>query len=180
MQSPKRAAEHIAQYIEIIYNTSIKTGAIPSDEIVGNNWKQHKTHGRLLFNLLIHRSIKSQNDIEILQKDRTGLERWSISWKLSFNPRNDKTVTHNIRKRIERPYFLHGTILEVEEHYPYVGLELDSKLNWNHHTTSKMNKAYHNKLIFLKNCIDSHQISNNIYNTAVQYGTLIGRSTLKR
>ncbi|CAC5366038.1 unnamed protein product [Mytilus coruscus] len=50
-------------------------------------------------------------------------------------------TTHNIRNRIIRPYFLHSTKLELKEHNPYLGVELDSKLNWNHHITSKINEA---------------------------------------
>ncbi|VDI67542.1 Hypothetical predicted protein [Mytilus galloprovincialis] len=92
---------------------------------------------------LLYRDIKTHNDTEILQKDLTELEKWSIDWKMSFNPKKCYVLqtTHNIRNRIIRPYFLHSTKLELKEHNPYLGVELDSKLNWNHHITSKVNKA---------------------------------------
>ncbi len=92
---------------------------------------------------LIYRSIKSQADTEILQEDLTGLEKWSINWKMTFNPKKCYVlkVTHNIRRRIEQDYKLHDTILEVKEHNAYLGVELDNKLSWNTHITNKINKA---------------------------------------
>ena len=92
---------------------------------------------------LIYRNIQSQHNTEILQQDLTGLEKWSIDWKMSFNPKKCYvlSITDNTRNRIDRPYLLHGTKHEVKEHNPYLGVELDSKLNWNYHINSKINKA---------------------------------------
>ncbi|CAC5364805.1 unnamed protein product [Mytilus coruscus] len=59
-----------------------------------------------------------------------------VEFRLPKLPR--PITTHNIRNRIIRPYFLHSTKLELKEHNPYLGVELDSKLNC---ITSKINKA---------------------------------------
>ncbi|VDI80275.1 Hypothetical predicted protein [Mytilus galloprovincialis] len=60
---------------------------------------------------------------------------------MSFNPKKCYVLqtTHKTRNRIIRPYFLHSTKLELKE--DNLGVELDSKLNWNHHITSKINKT---------------------------------------
>ncbi|VDI48075.1 Hypothetical predicted protein, partial [Mytilus galloprovincialis] len=67
-------------------------------------------YGNTFTVLTDNRDIKTHNDTEILQKDLTELEKWSIDWKMSFNPRMLRLQTkHNIRNRIIRPYFLHST-----------------------------------------------------------------------
>ena len=93
---------------------------------------------------LIYRKINTIEDTVTLQEDLTGLEKWSINWKMQFNPKKCYVlkVTHNIRNRTERPYLLHNTILEVKEHNPYLGVEIDNKLSWNQHITSKINKSH--------------------------------------
>ena len=62
---------------------------------------------------------------------------------MSFNPKKCYVlpITNNTRYKIDRPYLLHGTKLEVKEHNSYLRVELDSKLNWNYHINSKINKA---------------------------------------
>ncbi len=62
---------------------------------------------------------------------------------MSFNPKKCYVlpVTHNTRKRIISPYKLHSIELEVKEHNTYLGVELDDKLNWNHHISQKTKKA---------------------------------------
>ena len=92
---------------------------------------------------LIYRDIKNQQDCQTLQKDLSGLEKWSISWKMHFNPTKCYVlqVTHNITGKVSYPYRLHNTILETKHHNPYLGVELDEKLNWKEHLTSKVNKA---------------------------------------
>ena len=80
---------------------------------------------------LIYRNIQCQHDTEILQQDLTDLEKWSIDWKMSFNPKKCYVlpITNNTRYKIDRPHLLHGTKVEVKEHNSYLGVELDSKLN---------------------------------------------------
>ena len=78
---------------------------------------------------------------------------------MSFNPKKLYVlpITHNTRNRIDRPYILHGTKLEVKEHNPYLGVELNSKLSWNYHINSKINKASQQLNFVRRNLYRCHQ-----------------------
>ena len=64
----------------------------------------------------IFRTIKSTDDIAVLQRDLIKLEEWSYTWFLKFHQDKCKVLTIGFLEKIERTraflYDLHGTVLE--------------------------------------------------------------------
>jgi len=54
-------------------------------------------------------------------------------------------------------YKLMGQTLESVLHYPYLGVELSSKLDWSHHIDNKVNKANQILGFLRKNLSNCHE-----------------------
>ncbi len=91
---------------------------------------------------IIYLVITSPADAAKLQEDLDLLSLWEERWMMSFHP--DKctvlTVTKK-RKPTVSKYTLHGHTLEHVDCAKYLGIHLDSKLNWHHHVQSVCKKA---------------------------------------
>ena len=96
---------------------------------------------------LLYREISSDKEIQIqdeikLQRDLTSLQGWSQTWQMLFNVQ--KCFTLSVTKRgqqLNKRYSLKGHTLMSVDHYPYLGVEFQSDLKWNHHITKVINKA---------------------------------------
>jgi hypothetical protein len=85
---------------------------------------------------LLHREIKSKRDQTLLQQDLDALASWEESWQMSFNASKCNTIHIAQGKRKEAApfgYKLHGQILESVNSSKYLGVTINSKLNWSEH-----------------------------------------------
>ena len=94
---------------------------------------------------IIYREIQSDADNTALQQDINRLCAWEAKWQMKFNI--DKChvmhITHKRRVKVTQ-YTMNGTPLHSIAKHSYLGVELNSKLNWADHintTASKANKV---------------------------------------
>ena len=93
----------------------------------------------------MYRKVGTYDDSRKLQADLDALDQWSIRWQMNFNVK--KCHLLSARKRthtITNQYILKGKVLEPVEHYPYLGVELESNMKWDHHIkqiTAKANQT---------------------------------------
>ena len=103
---------------------------------------------------LVYREIKREEDCIELQKDLDELQKWEKNWKMEFHPKKCQVIRiTNKTKPIESNYFLHNEVLENTNNARYLGITLDSKLNWKEQQKSMCHKA-NNTLAFLKRNTD--------------------------
>ena len=95
---------------------------------------------------ILHRTIHTQQDRDILQQDLHHLELWELTWGMEFHPGkcNSMSITRS-RTSIENRYSLKGHILEDVTESKYLGVTLSSNLTWNIHICNITGKA--NKLL---------------------------------
>ena len=89
---------------------------------------------------LVYRDISSPDDRSKLQKDLDTLVRWSDTWQMSFNIKKCHVmhVTRSTKK--EHQYTMRGQPLTSVDHHPYLGVELDNKMTFNHHIDRQTSK----------------------------------------
>ena len=91
---------------------------------------------------LIYRLINSPEDARILQKDLDTLQTWEKLNKMEFHPDKCKVLRiTNKRKPILYDYHIHNTALEIVESAKYLGVIIDSKLNWSPQISAVCKKA---------------------------------------
>ena len=86
--------------------------------------------------------VESTSDAKHLQSDLSTIERRSQKWLMQFNP--SKCFVMRITRKCEPVIFYYkliGHTLESALHYPYLGVELSSTLDWSHYIDNKVNKA---------------------------------------
>ena len=94
---------------------------------------------------IVYRTIRNQQDAEILQEDLKRLEEWEHQWQMDFNVTKCHvlSVTNKMKPR-EPKYDLHGHTLEQVSNAKYLGIEINEKLSWNTHIdgiTAKANRT---------------------------------------
>ena len=87
---------------------------------------------------VIYYSSNDQNDLKIkLQSDLDRLDSWCKGNKLTVNAKKSNVVTFGTRNRITKirdmEFSLNGEHLQRVPHYKYLGVFLDSTLNFNKH-----------------------------------------------
>ena len=99
---------------------------------------------------LLYRSIKTPNDSAILQKDLDTLQLWEKKWKMEFHPGKCQLlrVTNKISPIISN-YTIHNIPISATDSAKYLGVVIDSKLNWKNHYTNVIKKS-NSTLAFLK------------------------------
>ena len=88
------------------------------------------------------RQVENNKDANIIQEDLNTLHQWSNDWLLRFHP--DKCVVIRLNVTTETWYFrytLGENELEYVEKVKDLGVWVDTDLSFNHHITSKVNKA---------------------------------------
>ena len=84
---------------------------------------------------LLNRTVHSQQDAVILQEDLNMLQQWEAKWLMSFNPGKCEVlrVTNKRKHIIHTHYKIHGMILDIVDKTKYLGVTIQSKLNWKPH-----------------------------------------------
>ena len=91
---------------------------------------------------LIYRLINSLEDAEILQKDLNTLQAWEKANKMEFHPDKCQVLRiTNKRFPILYDYHIHNTPLQIVKSAKYLGVIIDSKLNWSPQISAICKKA---------------------------------------
>ena len=81
---------------------------------------------------IIYRTVNTDSDANILQRDLDALHKWETDWGMSFNP-SKCNILHVSRKKHpphHHPYSLKGTVLEEVTDATYLGVQISSDLSW--------------------------------------------------
>ena len=104
---------------------------------------------------LLYRTIRTPRDAEILQKDLDTLQLWESKWKMEFHPGKCQLLKiTNKLKPITPQYFIHGTPISETPSAKYLGVVIDSKLNWKEQYKN-IGKKCNNTLAFLRRNLSS-------------------------
>ena len=108
---------------------------------------------------LLYRRINSTEDSEILQQDLNNLQDWEKKWMMSFNPDKCKVlrVTAKQTNLFKAVCTIHGEPLNTASSAKYLGLTIDTKLNYNEHVSNIAAKKFRYFLTFIIQC--SHCIN---------------------
>ncbi len=93
---------------------------------------------------ILHRRVTTWEDVRLLQQDLDALQNWESTWLMKFNAAkcSSMSVTLATKHKINSRYTLHNTILEVEDHSKYLGVTIQSNLQWDKHIQEKCAKAH--------------------------------------
>ena len=99
---------------------------------------------------LLYRTIKKSSDSDILQKDLNTLQIWEKKWKMEFHPGKCQLLkVTNKKNPIPTNYTIHGTPILETDSAKYLGVAIDSNLNWRSHY-SNMIKKCNSTLAFIR------------------------------
>ena len=82
-------------------------------------------------NCLLYRQIYNKDDQETLQWDLHNLELWASKWLMSFNINKCEVLQVSLKNIIEHSYMLYDHSLRNVNEAKYLGVIIDSKLNFN-------------------------------------------------
>ena len=76
--------------------------------------------------------------VEKLQRALNNVSRWTTDWKIKLNEQKSVHVTFTLRRKNNNIHtYINGRQVPQAESTKYLGLHLDSKLNWKHHVRQK-------------------------------------------
>ncbi|CAB4036292.1 RNA-directed DNA polymerase from mobile element jockey, partial [Paramuricea clavata] len=139
----------IAPSICELFNHSLHTGQIPSEWKSANvtpiHKKDHETSAALYADdTKVYKSIKSEDDCQILQHALTSLECWSHDNNLDFNQSKCKVLTITRKKTpLVHVYHMNSKELLRVDKEKDLGVCVSANFNWDvhiHTITSKANK----------------------------------------
>ena len=91
---------------------------------------------------LVYGEVSSHDDAANLQKDLDALQAWESKWLMRFNAAKCQVLqVTNKRNPFPASYTIHSQVLETVNSAKYLGVHLDSKLNFNNHVDSITRKA---------------------------------------
>ena len=92
---------------------------------------------------LLHNLIKSQLDRDTMQNDLQNLQKWENEWEMKFHPDkcNVLPVHRSTKQSSDFEYTLHGHNLEKVNDTKYLGVTIQSNLEWDKHIDSTCAKA---------------------------------------
>jgi hypothetical protein len=93
------------------------------------------TYGYADDNVIIIHGKFAHTVREIVQEALNVVAKWAANEGLKISPHKTAIVPFTNRRKIEGlgPLLLHGKELKMREEVKYLGVMLDSKLNWNQH-----------------------------------------------
>ena len=106
---------------------------------------------------LLYRKIKNNDHHEILQHDLHNLEFWANKWLMLFNNSKCEVLQISLRNILKFSYILYNFPLQNVSEARYLGVIIDSKLNFNKHTDVICKKA-NSVLAFLKRNLLSYNV----------------------
>ena len=119
---------------------------------------------------LLYRTIRSREDSAILQKDLETLQVWERANKMEFHP--DKCKVLQITNKLnptQSTYHIHNVQLSPENWAKYLGVRIDSKLNWNTQCNALCKKANSTLAFLQRNLSDCpRSVKEKCFNTFVR------------
>ena len=92
--------------------------------------------------MILGTGIDEQTIVDNLKRDIQMLERWAERHKLNFSPHKTKMILFTRRRiKVQPTLKLNNTRIEWVDSFKYLGMILDSKLNWTQHIKKTLNKA---------------------------------------
>ena len=85
---------------------------------------------------ILYRQFNNKNDQGILQHDLHSLEEWSNKWLMTFNVNKCEALQISLRNILTFSYTLYDQPLQNVNEARYLGIVIDSKLNFNKHIDS--------------------------------------------
>ena len=84
---------------------------------------------------LVYRETQKKEDCELLQKDLDVLVAWSKTWGMAFNVKkcNVVSITNAKKNRQKYSYEMDGLPVKTIDSSPYLGVTINSKLQWQQH-----------------------------------------------
>ena len=96
---------------------------------------------------IVYRTINNASDATSLQQDLNRLQEWEKTWQMTFHPEKCQVLrVTNKRNPLMAEYTIHGHILQVTDNAKYLGVNMDSKLNWNYHVSQTANGRHPTRL----------------------------------
>ena len=90
----------------------------------------------------LYHEVCNIKDAESLQHDLTILSKWSHQWQLHFNVTKCKAMQiSNKNSTVNFTYRINNTALEWVTSFKYLGVIIDTKLNWREHVNYAAMKA---------------------------------------
>ena len=103
---------------------------------------KHSTVRLFADDCALYRPIYDYNDTALLQQDIHSVKIWSQDWLMNFNASKCYSMSVTLsRNSIVTTYYLNGIPLSVVNHCKYLGIIIQSDLNWNKHVEQKASKA---------------------------------------
>ena len=91
---------------------------------------------------VVYRQISSEEDCVGLQNDLDSLQEWEKEWLMEFHPSKCQLLrVTNKKKPVVGQYKIHDHILEEVDSAKYLGVHIDSRLNFNTHVDAITKKA---------------------------------------
>ena len=119
---------------------------------------------------LLYRTIRTEEDSAILQRDLNTLQAWEIENKMEFHP--DKCQVLRITNKhnpIQVPYNIHNVMLSIVPSAKYLGIHIDSKISWNTQCNSLCNKANRTLAFLQRNLYGCPQeVKEKCFNTLIR------------
>jgi hypothetical protein len=93
--------------------------------------------------VIIVQGISAHTVRELMQGALNVVVKWAVKESLNISPHKTAIVPFTNRRKIEDlgPLTLHGKELKILGEVKYLGVILDSKLNWNQHLQKIIRKA---------------------------------------
>ena len=108
----------------------------------------------------LYHSIKTEEDISILQNDLNALVRWENDWSIEFNPSKCNLLRiRNKKKIIEGDYTIRGQQLKSVDKAKYLGVTIHKNLNWKPHINEITAKANNCRRFLQRNLVTSDRES---------------------
>lgn len=103
------------------------------------------TIGTFADDTVIMAKSESQDEaVEHLQRALDKVTQWTRDWKIKLNEQKSIQVTFTLRRKNTQLYtHLNGIKVPQAESAKYLGLHLDSRLNWKHHVRQKALQVSH-------------------------------------
>ena len=127
------------------------TSGVPQGSVLGptlfliyiNDIADNITSSIRLFadDCVLYRPIRSSEDHQYLQNDLDQLVDWADGWSMEFNVKKCAIMNFTTSKTKSYVYKMKGHDLEVVQHHPYLGVELNNNMKFNLHINNISNKA---------------------------------------
>lgn len=74
---------------------------------------------------------------DLVQENLYGIQLWLKKWRIRINETKSVHITFTLRKQTCAPVSINGIQIPQSDSVKYLGMHLDSKLNWKHHIWQK-------------------------------------------